>query len=248
MKILVTVLLTALFVFALATTWVDFVQPQLAAVPKTGVEQTAPLAETAPIRRKPRKAPAMPADLLPVPADVALPPDRNTAASEPVADTKRLEDETAALLVEKMDEVKAQEQRLAARQETLRLIYDDIRTELATVDELRKRTSEDMAKAEQRMLNVVERKTPRLTSTPVPPVALRNASESPAVRGQALFIRRLVDDGKTETAISVLKSMKERDAASVLTALSSVDSPLADRLANRLADSMQAGGNPTVRR
>ena len=244
MKILVTVLLTALFVFALATTWLDFVQPQLAAVTKAAVEQTVPLAEASPIRRKPRKVPAVPAELLPVPADGALPAARAVAAGEPSADTKRREDETATLLAEKLDEVKVQEYRLAARQETLRLIYDDIRTELAAVDELRKRTSEDMAKAELRMLDVVERKAPRLTATPVPPVSPRNASESPAIRGQALFIRRLVDDGKTETAISVLKSMKERDAASVLASLSSVDS----RLADLLADTMQASGTPPVRR
>ena len=123
------------------------------------------------------------------------------------------------------------------------MIYDDIRSELASVDDLRKRTSEDLVEAERRMLNVAQRKTPKLAAARISPVP-RNAAASPAIRGEALIIRRLVEEGKMETAVSLLKSMKGRDAASVLEALSAVDS----KLAIRLADTVPTGRSETIRR
>ncbi len=243
MKILVTVLMTALFVFALASTWVDFVQPQMNQQAKVAAEKQAALAETPAPRKRPRKVvPAVEPELLPVPDEEA-----EVVVAEPKVVTKRVsaakaravDAEAASLLTD----VREQESKLAVRQEALKMIYDDIRTELAAVDDLRKRTREDMADAELRMLDVAQR-TPRSTKSKPIANANRPSGESAFIRSQALFIRKLVDDGKIETAISVLKAMKERDAAGVLTSLDGIDSNLADRLAT----TVQAGRNDVIRR
>ena len=237
MKILVTVLLTALFVFALATTWVDIVQPHWDRTAKVAAEKTAPGDGNSSVKKKSRKP-------LPLPAAELLPvPDEQADKIETIPRSTRGPRESAELLAQKLEEVKLQESSLAARQETLRMIYDDIRSELASVDDLRKRTSEDLVEAERRMLNVAQRKTPKLAAARISPVP-RNAAASPAIRGEALIIRRLVEEGKMETAVSLLKSMKGRDAASVLEALSAVDS----KLAIRLADTVPTGRSETIRR
>ena len=243
MKILVTVLMTALFVFAVASTWVDFVQPQLNQQAKVAAEKQAALAEAPAPRKRPRKAvAAVEPALLPVPAEEA-----GVVVAEPKIVTKRVsaakpkavDAEAASLLTD----VNEQESKLAVRQEALKMIYDDIRNELAAVDDLRKRTREDMADAEMRMLEVAQQ-APRPTKNKPVANANRPTGESPFIRSQALFIRKLVDDGKIETAISVLKAMKERDAAGVLTALDGIDANLADRLAT----TVQAGRNDVIRR
>jgi pentatricopeptide repeat protein len=113
------------------------------------------------------------------------------------------------------------------------MIYDDIRSELTAIDELRKRTTEDMVDAEMRLLETAQRKSPR-SATAGPKAPTRAASENPQDRSQALFIRRLVKEGKLETAVSILKSMKARDAAAILASLDDVDAPLAERLAAAL--------------
>ncbi len=242
MKILVTVLMTALFVFALASTWVDFVQPQLNQQAKVAAEKQAALAEAPAPRKRPRKVvAAVEPLLLPVPdeeAEVVAEP-KVVTKSVSAAKTKVIDAEAASLLTD----VKEQESKLAVRQEALKMIYDDIRTELAAVDDLRKRTREDMADAELRMLEVAQR-TPRTTKNKPIANANRPSGESAFIRSQALFIRKLVDDGKIETAISVLKAMKERDAAGVLTSLDGIDANLADRLAT----TVQADRNDVIRR
>jgi hypothetical protein len=243
MKILVTVLMTALFVFALASTWVDFVQPQMSQQAKVAAEKQAALAEAPAPRKRPRKVvAAVEPALLPVPdeeAEVVVAEPKVVTKRVSAAKAKAVDAEAASLLTD----VKEQESKLAVRQEALKMIYDDIRTELAAVDDLRKRTREDMADAELRMLEVAQR-APRTTKNKPIANANRPSGESAFIRSQALFIRKLVDDGKIETAISVLKAMKERDAAGVLTSLDGIDANLADRLAT----TVQAGREDAIRR
>ncbi|HEY4263121.1 MAG TPA: hypothetical protein VGM98_23365 [Schlesneria sp.] len=242
MKILVTVLMTALFVFAAASTWVDYVQPQLNQQAKVAAEKQAAIAEAPAPRKRPRKViAAVEPALLPVPdeesEDIAEP--KVVTKRVTAAKAKAIDAEAASLLTD----VKEQESKLAVRQEALKMIYDDIRSELAAVDDLRKQTREDMANAELRLLEVAQR-APRTTKNKLVVNANRPSGESAFIRSQALFIRKLADDGKIETAISVLKAMKERDAAGVLTSLDGIDANLADRLAT----TVQAGRNDVIRR
>lgn len=242
MKILVTVLVTALFVFALATAWVDYVQPHLEQVARTEAAKAAAIIEPAAPKKRIRKARVSEElDLLPVPADGDS---SEVAESPPRAAKSAAQREMTSQLTEKLEEVKRKEADLATRQESLRMIYDDIRTELAVVDEIRKRANDDLAQAERRMFDTAQPKRsqpPKMSRTPSSP---KVASEPPAIRAEAMFIRHLVDEGKMETAISLLKAMKGRDAVGVLGVLDSVDSKLADQLAARV----QADMSETVRR
>ena len=215
MKILVTVLMTALFVFALATTWVDVVQPRLAPSRPAAVNPLV-ATEQVPLPRKPRR-PAMidDSELLPVPTEHVSTPSRRSA-------------ETAAEIAKKLDDVKQQETNLAARQEALRMIYDDIRSELANVDDLRRRTSQDLVDAEKRV-QVMAQRPPALSKSKSPPLT-RAANK--AASSQAFLMKRLVQDGHTATAISMLKGMKGHEAATVLEALEITDPRIAERLAD----------------
>lgn len=250
MKTLVTVLLTALFVFALATAWVDYIQPQLGQPVIATAEKPSPAVAPS-VKRRPRKkvtteAPAELAPAADLAADLADEVAEQELATVPQKKPKSVNQspETARLLAQRLDEVKEHESTLAGRQEALRMIYEDIRAELATVDQLRKQTSDELAEAERRVQDVAQRRPsqPSKPTRSVPPA--RTAGESSSIRGEALFIRRLVDDGKMETAVSVLRAMKGRDAASVLESLSSMDS----KLAERLADAVPSNRDETVRR
>lgn len=245
MKVLVTVLLTALFVFALATTWVDFVQPQIEQIARTAAQKAAPVVETQPSKRRRKVLEAVESELLPVPAQKSPTP---LAESPKQASDEKPGESESTLLSQKLAEVKRQEADLAAREEALRMIYDDIRTELATVDQIRKRANADLAEAERRILETAQyspQQAPKTTrTTRNSPVAPRTAGQTPAIRAEAMFIRHLVDQGKMETAVSVLRSMKGRDAASVLMAISSIDAKLADKLTARV----QVDMSETVRR
>jgi hypothetical protein len=242
MKILVTVLMTALFVFALASTWVDFVQPQLDLQARLAAEkQAAKVEQPAPRKRVRKVAAPVEEPLLPVPeetTDVVAAEPKPTRKAVPAKATEG-EAEAAALLTD----VNEQESKLAVRQEALKMIYDDIRTELAAVDDLRKRAREDMAEVELKMIEVAQR-TSRSNKTK--PIANPNrlASEAGPIRSQALIIRKMVDEGRMETAVSILKAMKERDAASILTSLDAIDGPLAERLAR----TVQSGRDDVIRR
>ena len=163
MKILVTVLLTALLVFAVATAWVDYVQPNLKQASTTTAEK-ATIAEIPTAKKRPRKPPR---EIEPEP--VPTPTDEISSSSAAKASGPELSKPVA----DQLAVVKQQEADLVARQETLRMIYDDIRTELATVDELRKQASDDLLESERRGLNSANRKStvPALKARPAPPVA-----------------------------------------------------------------------------
>ncbi|MFO1044608.1 MAG: hypothetical protein U0941_22775 [Planctomycetaceae bacterium] len=234
MKILVTVLLTALLVFAVATAWVDYVQPNLKQASTTTAEKAA-IAEIPTTKKRTRK-PLREIEPEPVPTPTDEVPSSNaTKASGP---------ELSKPVADQLAVVKQQEADLIARQETLRMIYDDIRTELATVDELRKQASDDLLESERRGLNSANRKStvPALKARPAPPVA-KPGSDNGASRANALLLRKLIDEGKLMTAVSMLKSYKERDAARVLEAMDTIDPKLADRLAT-----LMQGRDDVIRR
>lgn len=234
MKILVTVLLTALLVFAVATAWVDYVQPNLKQASTTTAEKAA-IAEIPTAKKRPRKPPReIESEPVPAPTD-EVPSSNATKASGP---------ELSKPVADQLAVVKQQEADLIARQETLRMIYDDIRTELATVDELRKQASDDLLESERRGLNSASRKStvPALKARPAPPVA-KSGSDNGASRANALLLRKLIDEGKLMTAVSMLKSYKERDAARVLEAMDTIDPKLADRLAT-----LMQGRDDVIRR
>ncbi len=245
MKFLVAALITALLVFALASAWSDMLQPQLATtVQKTPVRSSRVVSKT--LRRK---APVLDENA----SDSAESPTRE---SYDVKEQKRDSQATAASLQdtsqlrEQMAEVKQQELRLAARQENLSLLYDDIREELAAVEALRQRTADELASAERRVTQTAQ---PATISKRDRSEGLMNETTSTAGRGPypgastrdtAAMLRKLAERGNVEAAVVLLKAMKDRDAAKTLAALFN-ENP---ELARRLSDSLQASKEGSVRR
>ena len=247
MKTLVVALCTAGCVFALASAWSDILQPLVeaqkraaasreVAAPRRPSSRTArPLVEAdgdaEPLQQGPTRTKSQRSDT--VASEIAAA--RITPVTELSADVE-------ALLRERSDEAKRHEARLTMRQESLRMIYDDIRVEQATVDGIRQRATEELAVAELSVITASQGEADGQSGEPlirrhraetasVKSVASTATTESPAVRAAVLMIRRLVAQGSRDTAVNQLSHLKEREAAKVLAALAKDDAPLATALA-----------------
>ncbi len=254
MKSLVVALCTALFVFALASAWSEMLQPQLAALAQKSTSPSPAVSTARPSQRiaRPTVNPADEEDF-PAPARVAAKKSARKQATLPTEapTTAEPHEESAVTLREQLAEVKDREARLLARQETLRLICDDIHEELALVDNVHREAADALIAAEQRIVTVAQRGPARggngQSDSGRPTATVRDSdttppssTDSPAIRGAVLLVRRLVSQGNTDTATSLLRRMKEREAAKVLTALSR-DNP---ELASRLMRSLEVARKP----
>lgn len=235
MKTLVTVLVTSLSVFALATAWVDYVQPRLQIAAQTASE---PESEDLPrpARKRPRRLPVEVAeDTEPLEgADVERVKTPAPAALPKSSIRETLDAETEQLLAQKLDEVRQQESNLAARQDALRMIYADIQTELSAVEEIRRKTSDDLATAERRMAEIAQRRA--AAAKPTRTASTRTTTEQPQLSQDARLIFNLIQEGKTETAVSLLKARKSADAAGILHSLGTIDDRIAEQLTERLIE------------
>jgi hypothetical protein len=252
MKILVAAFCSALFVFALASAWSDMLQPQLAIMAhqeippgtisgKARSSKSIPrsVADPADSQRQATTAPSR--DLAELPRKTASRQGESVAMAEP-------SEVDAAELRSKLAEVKDRERQLSVRQETLRLICDDIHAELAAVDHMHQQANEAFMAAEQRVVTVAQREDPAPASQRSTGVARRASTvrdfseaagpvtESSTVRTTVLMIRGLVSHGSDDTAISFLGRLKQREAAKILTAISKDDPKLAERLMSSLQE------------
>ncbi len=256
MKTLVVALCTAGCVFALASAWSDILQPQVEAQKRAAASRetaaprrsftrtTRPLVEADGAAEPPLQGPARTKPQRPDTVASGIAVARITPVTEPSADVE-------ALLRERADEAQRQEARLTMRHESLRMIYDDIRVEQAAVDDIRRKTTEELAVAEQHVITAAQREADgqggeppirrhRAETASVKTVVPTATTESPAVRAAVLMIRRLVAQGSRDTAVNQLSHLKEREAAKVLAALAKDDAPLATALAIALQVSKQA--------
>ena len=244
MKTLLVALCTAGCVFALASAWSDILQPQVEAQRRAAAsrETAAPrrsstrsVAETDEDDETRQQGHLRTKSQRPDTVASGTETARTAPVTEPSADME-------ALLRERADEAQRHEARLTMRQESLRMIYDDIRVEQATVDDIRRKTTEELAVAEQRVITAAQREADGQSGEPpirrhraetasVKTVVPTAATESPAVRAAVLMIRRLVAQGSRDTAVNQLSHLKEREAAKVLAALAKDDAPLATALA-----------------
>lgn len=255
MKTLVVALCTAGCVFALASAWSDILQPQTEALKREAASRVA----TAPHRSATRAARSVaePAgdDESPQPARAKTQPRRTEAAavrtvSAEIAPVIEPRAEVEARLLEQAEEARRHEARLVLRQESLRMIYDDIRDEQTAVEDIRRKATDELATTEQRVVTASQReatssrRTPsagrqRAETTSATENGLTHSPDSPSVRSAVLLVRRLVAQGSRDTAVSLLDRMKEREAAKVLSALAREDSHLASALALTLQASKQ---------
>jgi hypothetical protein len=263
MKSLVVVLCTACCVYALASAWSDIVQPQLDAAKKANESLNATSSRRTAQRSNRSSTPAEDADEEAEPTPRSKTKTKRTSVAsrieEPLDETsydRLTQAEVEAELKKQAEEVKRQEARLVSRQESLRLIYDDIREELTAVENIRQRAAQELADAEQNIIPVArneilptpaELAVPHSSSTRAPkPASLTSlpvesvARDSQSMRAAALMIRRLVTQGSRNTAISLLSKMKAREATKVLTALHQEDAALATDISRSLQAMKQA--------
>ncbi|MBI5756905.1 MAG: hypothetical protein HZA46_00140 [Planctomycetales bacterium] len=240
MRILVAALVTALLVFALATVASDLLLPQNAAAGRTSTARapaTTGVPASATSRRKAKPASS---------DDEAIPPVRTTA--KPVRKPVRTESATprardinsgfTSLMQEQLAELRQQEARLTARQDALRMVYDDIRVGQLALDDLRRQVNTELAAAQQSGTAVAGRdlSKERGRASDLPST---NAVEGRATRDVAQMIRRLAQEGSFASAVALLNTMKDREAAKVLASLSGTDPQIAARLTDDLQSSKQ---------
>jgi flagellar motility protein MotE (MotC chaperone) len=146
----------------------------------------------------------------------------------------------AASLRDRLEAVHAREQQLVTRQKNLELIFQDLRTEMTALDEKRKHVGELMKAVETKMAALEQRATDlerkkqdtvkqntdlRKTMVEIEgverdrlkQVATMYDSMEPA--SAAKILQTLVDTGNLETAVKILATMRERQAAKVLAEL-----------------------------
>lgn len=247
MKNLVASLITALLVFTLATAWMELVQPRLDLI----AQATAPRpTETSNVSKKKTSSRRIVQDeeVDEEPIEEPPPPKIATKSARHI---KTIKEETAPSestkerLLAQLADVKEQESRLVAREETLRMLYDDIRTELAAVEDIRRKSATELAMAEKKVLEAAIVKPGVAQSNETPSDTNPNAKPKASAESRiATVIQDLASQGNVAAAASLLSGMKDREIAKVLTSLSIRD----PRLALRLSDQVQAAKQEPVRR
>lgn len=244
MKTLVAALITALVVFTLATAWMEVVQPRIDLMARgSGTDAEELLQKPANkklIRRKTPRAiesdDSSPDEPL---HKVAKKSTRSTSDDE-------VSEATKERLLTQLEKVKQQEAKLVERQTAMELIYRDIYRELADVEEIRRRSTAELAMAEQRVLAAA-------TSQSIAANTRSDVNQQPTLVAKsritadvriANVIQDLAGQGKIPAAASLLSGMKDRDVAKVLMSLSTRD----PRLALQLSDQVQAAKQGAIRR
>lgn len=159
----------------------------------------------------------------------------------------------ASKLRERLDSIHAQEEQLASRQKNLELIFQDIRAERAGIDDKRRQVVNLLKAVEEKMAeldsklgelkqkqqqnnkeatelkkNISEYET--LEKDRIKQVASMYDSMEPA--SAAKILQTLADSGNMDTAVKILASMRERQAARVLAELG--EPALAAQLVDKL--------------
>jgi hypothetical protein len=165
----------------------------------------------------------------------------------------------------KLSEVRQRESEVLAKQDALRIVYDEIREEQVSVDLLRRKVSEEIALLRDTTVRLALQE--RRIANDVPEIAtLRPSSPSGAaskladsgtnsrplltmrdvqsIRDTAVLVNRLAQQGSVRAATSLLRRLKDRDAARVLAELDATDSAMA----LRLTEDLQATRNDSVKR
>ncbi len=247
MKMLVAAFITALLVFTLATGWMEVVQPRLdlmtlaTASPSRGVNDR-------PLNRRSTRRVTSIEDEDEEPVNE---PNTNSMAKvsrsvpTPRAETQKPDITKSRLLIQ-LNEVKQQESKLVAREETLRMLYDDIRAELVAVEEIRRRSASELALAERKVLETAVSKTSAgANSNDVVNPTMTVAKSRPAEAYIASVVENLANRGSLEAAATLLRGLKDREVAKILTSLNARDA----RLANQLFERVQAAKpETTIRR
>lgn len=158
-----------------------------------------------------------------------------------------------------ISEIRQRETEVKAKQEALRIIFDEIREEQQSVEIARQHLSEEIAAVRNAAASLAQRGAggndrgaliTDQTRSGIRSTSSKNAkapfpiSDTQAARDTAVLIRRLAQQGSYSAANSLLRAMRDRDAAKVLSVLSATDA----QMALQLADNLQASRQGTDRR
>lgn len=251
MKTLVAALFTALVVFALATAWMEVVQPRMDLMARVAAEKSEQTEAKSSKRRTSRKSSArMRAEDGDSDSDSGDEDGSTESSKSSRGRSSRESDEKAEQrLLTQLEKVKQQEAKLVERQSALELIYRDIYRELAEVEEIRRRSASELALAEQKISAVATNAAPDVAAIAVRSDEPSRTSTAAKTRVAAEtriagVIHDLAKQGKVSAAASLLSGMKDRDVAKVLMSLSARD----PGLALQLTDQVQAAKQSTIRR
>lgn len=160
---------------------------------------------------------------------------------------------------ERLSQIRLRESEIKARQEALQIVYAEIREEQQSVEQLRRKVSEEIALLKDAALRIsMQERRPTVAPTVI---AMTPSSAKPiesstntrpmltikdlqTVRDTAVLVNHLARRGSLGAATSLLRKLKERDAARVLAELDATDS----EMALRLTQNLQATRNNTATR
>lgn len=257
MKILTAALVTALAVFSIATMAMEMLPLQNTTAIRTPPSRRSQSLADADSPRTRRRTDATDADAdwprTSRPKSKSQPPDTAETAAE---------NQQSLEIRQQLRSIRQREAELAAGQEALRLIFDEIREEQESVAEARRRVSEEIA-ALRDATAVAQRETPLVRSpfaptttmprdesrsasrdSPPRPRPTLSVSDSQSVRDAAILVRRLAEQGGFRAATSLLSTLKDRDAAKVLSSVNNTD----PQMALRLSEALQAARQLSIER
>ena len=149
----------------------------------------------------------------------------------------------------KLSEIRQRESEVKARQDALRIVYEEIREEQQTVEQLRRRVSDEIAlfkdaalrfAMQERRIQAEPQAIASTTSSARPITSPSNTrpiitmKDMQTVRDTAVLVNRLAQQGSLRAATSLLRRLQDRDAARVLAELDATDSEMALRLTKDL--------------
>lgn len=162
------------------------------------------------------------------------------------AATQELAELQSDNLQRKLSDVWHRESEVQAKQDALRMIFDEIRQEQQSVEFMRQQVSDEIAVLQDAAVQVARRDGVLSSEEPSTATSSQTADsrtvarpivsirDSQAVQDTAVLVNRLAQQGNIQTATSLLRSLKDRDATKVLTAISATDKRLALQLTEQL--------------
>jgi TolA-binding protein len=164
-------------------------------------------------------------------------------------------EQQTAELQRKLSEIRQRESEVQAKQDALRIVFEEIHEQQQSVDFLRRRVSEEIAALRDAAVQVAQREAiistdvpstaslPRSVDSPASARPIVSLRDSQAVRDTAVLVNRLAQQGSIRAATALLRSLKDRDAAKVLSELSATDSQMALRLSQDLLAARDEAAN-----
>ena len=252
MKTVAAVFTTALVVFLIASVMSEMLPSEGSSTPHASATHhrtgKAPSADDEPTRSKRLSATKW---------------SKVSGGEQSAEETPSLISQRALKLQQQLGAIRQREAELNAKEEAMRIIFDEIREEQRSAVVIQQQISKGIAsvRSASTRLALREPAVPRAQSLAINqpdensentsrkrvagnPQPLLPMNDSQSVTDAAILVRLLASRGSFRTATSLLRNLKERDAAKVLYVISKTDS----QMALKLTDILQTARQGTVDR